>query len=211
MLTRSSIKPSTSSSPYTKIAYLSRSESFFLLLENAHILIAKIFSYATSSLDKELKKADEFISTKYPEAEGIPWTYAGDLTESALVRQSPHPDCAFAIAIGLCLDALAGDALTIQWRQGNYLSPALQKKQKRHALCASATFLSAALLMGPLGLSLCDSFETNLLQRAKTCLECTAPNTKATHNLDAACRLLNKQGRKNRRLFSESLWPISLA
>jgi len=167
--------------PWTKVCYLGRSESFFLLMEKEKIVCAKLLS--SSSL-AELEKADEFLSSKFPETQTVPWLHSGD------VSNAEH--AAFAIAIGLAIEALSPDG--VQWRQGNFSPEPLLKKQKKQYLTASAAFLFAALLAGPIGHAICSSYENNLLHRAHECLARIAPEKKVgPRDLESAARALSKK------------------
>ncbi len=199
------------SSPYAKVAYLGRTGSFFLFMEKGRILSAKLLSFPASSLGHELKKADEFIQSKFKEERnledpaGDAWILAGDLphdlpselpivsVEEPFTGQRPY-----ALAIGLALEALATDTMSVQWRQGIFSPLHVRKKQRTQCLIAVAAFLFAAAVSGPLGHSICNSYEKNLLQRAHVCLERVAPQGKKgrhqnPQDLDAACLALNKR------------------
>lgn len=185
-------------SPYTKIAYLGRSDSFFLLMEKGEILSAKLISYPGSPLEREIKKADEFLHSKFPETLGLPWLFTGDVPHSipsdipTVSANGPFVEHrSFALAVGLAIDALSSDG--VQWRQGVFSPLPLRKKQRKQCLFASAAFLFAATLAGPLGHSICDHYEKNLLQRAQLCLKHAVPGKKTNpQDLESACRLLHK-------------------
>lgn len=179
-------------SPYIKIAYLSRNESFFLLMEKDHILSAKLLSYPSFSLDREIKKADEFLLAKFPEAQKTPWLFAGeapqDLSSEFSLGINERP---YALAIGLALEAFAADG--VQWRQGCFSPSHLRKKQNKQFFYAAAAFLLAATLAGPLGHSICSYYEDNLLKRAQTCIDRIIPGKKVrAQDLETACRALHK-------------------
>lgn len=198
----------SSSESYKKIAYLTQGESFFLLMHNNQILSSKTLSLAASSLERELAKADEFLRTKFPEANESSWLLTGSLASQAAkipptnisstftcvpTEYLETDNYTFALAIGLGLEGLESDRMSIQWRHYPFSPQHTRKQLTKHSLAAAGGFLFAALALGPLGHFICNCYETNLLERAKTCLAKIAPDKKThTLDLDSACLMMQK-------------------
>ncbi len=190
--------------PFLKVAYLNRADSFFLFMEKGRILSAKPLSFTSSSstsfLQQEIKKAEEFLASKFPESRESPWLFAGEgatktpegLYPTITLEEEFAQKNSYAIAIGLCIDALSSDNFSIQWRQDSFSPLHVQKKQKKHCLLAGGAFLGAALLFGPLGHFLCHRFENNLMERARTCLHLIAPEKKGrAQDLTSTCGVID--------------------
>lgn len=106
----------------------------------------------TSSLAMELQKLEIFLKEKGMIDEHTPWLAVGVgtigvFTGEQLQIQDPKIR-SFALAIGLSLDAIANDSLTLQFSQEQFTAPHTQKKRKKRVLsylgiCLVATSLAA--------------------------------------------------------------------
>ena len=131
------------------------------LYEHGEILLSQSFLIEKKEeLAVELEKFSTFLKQKGAAEEEIPWLLTGDLKHADVFRSifrgkeltPADPTLApFALAIGYALDAMAGDAFTVQFCRKAYTPEKTLRWRKKKVAIYLAACAAAALLMAVSG------------------------------------------------------------
>lgn len=157
--------------PSSFVVYLSKEQSFVILLRNKEIAEFKLFS-----IDRvgDWHRIKEYFTSRLTEGETFPWISAGDphlLGEEIPSSGIPEQLQSFALPIGIGLENLARDGKSVQWRKEELEPPSLQKKQTKSLIFILALLGGASAIFGPLGHLFLANHSEALFQRAQTALE----------------------------------------
>jgi len=128
--------------------YFGEQNSFFLALSKEKKMpIVRAHVYPKALRDpKDLDRICTYLKQAHPpQNEPAEWTWGGETPSLGELEKSikATQNGDFAIPIGLALDALYHDTISLQFRTGPFIAPHQQKKRKRHMMTFAVTALFA--------------------------------------------------------------------
>lgn len=134
-----------------------------------------LFLKERASLSIELQKLEIFLKERGMIDEHTPWLVAGEDAEELFAQtfsseKLPIEDAkmrSHALAIGLALDGLASDSLSVQFSQGKFTPPHTKQKRKKLLLSYLAVCLIGTLLVASASALLIGKKKRLLVERLK--------------------------------------------